>query len=43
MLLDKNMTRCDLQRLAGISTTSVAKIGKGENMQGPTMRYKRNN
>ena len=33
MLIDKDMTRSDLRRLTGISTTSVAKMGKGENVQ----------
>ena len=33
MLIDKDMTRRDLRRITGISTTSVAKMGKGENVQ----------
>jgi DNA-binding Xre family transcriptional regulator len=33
MLIDKDMTRRDLRFLTGISTTSVAKMGKGENVQ----------
>jgi DNA-binding Xre family transcriptional regulator len=33
MLIDKNMTRRDLRQLTGISTTSDAKMGKGENVQ----------
>ena len=33
ILIDKNMTRRDLRKLTGISTTSIAKMGKGENMQ----------
>lgn len=32
ILIDKNMTRRDLRRLTGISTTSIAKMGKGENI-----------
>jgi len=32
MLIDKNMTKSDLRRIAGISSTAVAKLGKGENM-----------
>jgi DNA-binding Xre family transcriptional regulator len=32
MLIDKDMTRRDLRILTGISTTSVAKMGKGENI-----------
>jgi DNA-binding Xre family transcriptional regulator len=33
ILIDKNMTRRDLRYMTGISTTSIAKMGKGENMQ----------
>jgi DNA-binding Xre family transcriptional regulator len=33
LLIDKNMNKGDLQRLAGISTSSVAKLSKGENVQ----------
>jgi DNA-binding Xre family transcriptional regulator len=33
MLLDKDMTRRDLRHLTGISSTSIAKMGKGENVQ----------
>jgi DNA-binding Xre family transcriptional regulator len=33
MLIDRDMTRRDLRRITGISTTSVAKMGKGENVQ----------
>lgn len=33
MLIDKDMTRRDLRHMTGISTTSVAKMGKGENVQ----------
>ncbi|MDR2043662.1 MAG: helix-turn-helix domain-containing protein [Clostridium sp.] len=33
MLIDRDMTRRDLRCLTGISTTSVAKMGKGENVQ----------
>ena len=32
MLIDKNMKKSDLKALAGISSTSVAKLGKGENI-----------
>ncbi len=32
MLIDKNMKRRDLQEVAGISSASVAKLGKGENI-----------
>lgn len=32
MLIDKNMQRKDLQELAGISSASVAKLGKGANI-----------
>ncbi|GHU17127.1 hypothetical protein FACS189475_00460 [Betaproteobacteria bacterium] len=33
LLIDKDMNKGDLQRVAGISTTSVAKLTKGENIQ----------
>lgn len=32
MLIDKNMKKKDLAELAGISTTSIAKLGKNENV-----------
>lgn len=32
MLIDKGMTKQDLRRLSGISTASLAKLGKGENI-----------
>jgi DNA-binding Xre family transcriptional regulator len=32
MLLEKDLMKRDLQRLAGISSTSIAKLGKGENV-----------
>lgn len=32
LLIDKNMKRKDLQDAAGISSASVAKLGKGENI-----------
>ncbi len=32
MLIDKNMNRKDLRQQAGISTASIAKLGKGENI-----------
>jgi len=32
MLIDKKMTKSDLKRASGISTTSLAKLGKGENI-----------
>lgn len=32
LLIDKNMKRKDLQGVAGISSTSIAKLGKGENI-----------
>ncbi len=32
MLIIKDMTRRDLRQLPGISTTSIAKMGKGENI-----------
>jgi len=33
MLIDKNMNKQDLKRLSGVSTASIAKLGKGENIQ----------
>jgi len=33
LLIDRNMNKGDLQRAAGISTTSMAKLAKGENIQ----------
>lgn len=30
--IDKNMKRKNLQEVAGISSTSIAKLGKGENI-----------
>ena len=33
LLIDKNMNKGDLQRAAGISASSIAKISKGENIQ----------
>jgi DNA-binding Xre family transcriptional regulator len=33
LLIDRNMNKGDLQRAAGISTTSMAKLSKGENLQ----------
>ena len=32
MLIDKKMNRRDLRLRAGISTASIAKLGKGENI-----------
>ena len=32
LLIDKDMKKQDLQRVAGISSTSVAKLAKGENV-----------
>jgi len=32
LLIDKGMNRKDLKRVSGISTTSIAKMGKGENI-----------
>ena len=33
ILIDREMTRSDLRHMTGISTTSIAKMGKGENIQ----------
>lgn len=32
LMIDRNMTRQDLREISGISTASVAKLGKGENI-----------
>jgi len=32
LLIDKNMNKQDLKELSGVSTTSIAKLGKGENI-----------
>ncbi|MCC8066950.1 MAG: helix-turn-helix transcriptional regulator [Lachnospiraceae bacterium] len=32
LLIDKNMTRQDLREISGISTASLAKMKKGENI-----------
>lgn len=32
MLIDKNMKKSDLKEKAGISSASLAKLGKGENI-----------
>lgn len=32
LLIDKKMNKQDLRAAAGISTTSIAKLGKGENI-----------
>lgn len=32
LLIDKNMKRKDLQEIAEISSASIAKLGKGENI-----------
>ena len=33
LLIDRNMKKGDLQRMAGISSTSIAKLSKGDNLQ----------
>lgn len=32
LLIDKNMSRRDLKNVSGVSTASIAKLGKGENI-----------
>ncbi len=32
MLIDRNMSKQDLKEAAGISSASIAKLGKGENI-----------
>jgi len=33
LLIDKGMNKQDLKRVSGVSTASIAKLGKGENIQ----------
>jgi DNA-binding Xre family transcriptional regulator len=33
LLLDRDMNKGDLQKVAGISSTSIAKLSKGDNLQ----------
>jgi DNA-binding Xre family transcriptional regulator len=33
LLIDRKMNKGDLQRVSGISTSSIAKLGRGENIQ----------
>ena len=33
LLIDRNMNKGDLQKMADISTSSIAKLSKGENVQ----------
>lgn len=32
LLIDKNMKKSDLRKVAGVSSSSLAKLGKGENV-----------
>lgn len=32
LLIDKNMKKSDLRKVAGVSSSSFAKLGKGENV-----------
>ena len=32
LLIDKNMNKRDLKELSGVSSASIAKLGKGENI-----------
>ncbi|NQP54924.1 helix-turn-helix transcriptional regulator [Streptococcus suis] len=32
LLIDRNLTRSDLRKMTGISSASIAKMGKGENI-----------
>ena len=32
MLIDKNMNKHDLKELSGVSSASIAKLGKGDNI-----------
>jgi DNA-binding Xre family transcriptional regulator len=33
LLIDKGMSKTELKQVTGVSTTSIAKMGKGENLQ----------
>ena len=33
LLIDRKMNRTDLKRISGVSTASIAKLGRGENIQ----------
>jgi len=33
LLIELNMNKQDLKRISGISTASIAKLGRGENLQ----------
>ena len=33
LLIEKNMNKQDLKRVSGVSTASIAKLGRGENLQ----------
>jgi DNA-binding Xre family transcriptional regulator len=33
LLIDRKMNRTDLERISGVSTASIAKLGRGENIQ----------
>ncbi len=37
LLIDKRLTRTDMRKLAGISTTVLAKMGKGERVSLDTL------
>ncbi|MHC5099348.1 helix-turn-helix domain-containing protein [Peptoniphilus genitalis] len=37
LLIDKNLNKQDLIKLAGVSSSSVAKLGKGENVNTDTL------
>ena len=43
MLIDKNMKKSDLREKAGISSASLAKLGKGEYYNGCSSSYLRGN
>jgi DNA-binding Xre family transcriptional regulator len=33
LLIDKGLSKTDLKKISGVNTTSIAKMGKGENIQ----------
>ena len=43
MLIDKNMKKSDLKEKAGISSASLAKLGKGDNITRCSASYLRGN
>ncbi len=38
LLIDKNLKKCDLQKMADISNSSIAKLGRNENVNTEILR-----